>query len=893
MEENIQNYRFKISVVSAVYKAEMFLDEFFDSMINQTIGFENIQLIMVDDGSPDRSGEICDEYAERYPENIISVHKENGGPASARNEGLKYIEGRYVNFCDPDDTMSHVTVQNVYTFFENHENEVEIVAIPLYLFGARSGPHHLNTKFAKGTRVINLEKEYANPLLSSSTAFFKHELAKTLSFNPGLVTSEDAEQVVKKLIDHHYLGVVANARYNYRRYDTSLIATASTKKGWYLGYLTDFIHEVMDYAEKKYGYIPRFVQYTCMCDLQWKFKAADVPEILDAEELAEYRRLLDLAISRIDEEVIMEQRSLSIDIKAALIARKCGTNAFVYRDRYNVFYGRDFRNYHRFSNNSTELCFLKARGEGLELWARQTYLFIGTEPDKMYLTVNDAVIEPCSQSVMDHQISIGDVVSKQLISTFLIPYDILEDKSKITLHTKVADSDIIASNIRMGEYFPLTAKYKNAYARIGDLIFTRSGNSLIASRYAPELEGALKKKYCAELRASKELGAKKSVSVRRILEIFKKFKKKPIWIISDRINKAGDNGEAFFRYLKSISFKDADCYYAINSGEEYNKLKHLGNVIARDSWKYKILHLAADVIISSHADAFVLNPFSSYYAPYQDLLRNKHFVFLQHGITQNDISDWLNKFNKDISGFVCAAIPEQRSIIDTPAYFYTEREAWLTGFARFDRLYHDEKKQITIMPTWRKYLFGTFNKDTALWEVPDSFKESDYFIFYNSLINDGRLLAAAREYGYTVCYMPHPNIITRADLFDHHPEVRFFGIHDEYRTVYAESDLVLTDYSSAAFDFAYLRKPIVYAQFDKEKFFEGGHICKAGYFDYVENGFGEVTYGLDETVNLLIDYMKNGCALKEMYRERIDGFFAFNDKNNCQRILEKILELDK
>ena len=57
------------------------------------------------------------------------------------------------------------------------------------------------------------------------------------------------------------------------------------------------------------------------------------------------------------------------------------------------------------------------------------------------------------------------------------------------------------------------------------------------------------------------------------------------------------------------------------------------------------------------------------------------------------------------------------------------------------------------------------------------------------------------------------------------------------------------------------------------------------------DGFGEVAYDYDTTVNLLIEYIENDCKLKDKYKERIDSFFEFNDKNNCQRILEKLLEL--
>jgi CDP-glycerol glycerophosphotransferase (TagB/SpsB family) len=300
------------------------------------------------------------------------------------------------------------------------------------------------------------------------------------------------------------------------------------------------------------------------------------------------------------------------------------------------------------------------------------------------------------------------------------------------------------------------------------------------------------------------------------------------------------------------------------------------------------MHLAADYIISSHADEFVINPFDNYSHPYRNMLALKKFIFLQHGVTKDDISGWLNRFNKNINGFIVAAYPEERSMFDYD-YYYSSENIWLTGFARFDRLYHDEKKRITIMPTWRHYLMTGYDNLTGIWNISEGFKESDYFIFYNSLINNEKLLNACEKNGYTLCFLPHPNIIPHISLFNHDDRVKFYSINDEYRDVYAQSDLVLTDYSSAVFDFAYLRKPLLYTHFDSERFFAGSHVYVKGYFDYERDGFGEITTTLDETVDRIIEYMENGCKLKDKYRERIDNFFAYNDKNNCQRIFNRIV----
>ena len=101
----------------------------------------------------------------------------------------------------------------------------------------------------------------------------------------------------------------------------------------------------------------------------------------------------------------------------------------------------------------------------------------------------------------------------------------------------------------------------------------------------------------------------------------------------------------------------------------------------------------------------------------------------------------------------------------------------------------------------------------------------------------------------------------------------------------------MTDYSSAVFDFAYLRKPVVYCHFDREEFFTGEHVYTKGYFEYEREGFGEVVYALEPLTDLIIQYVQEDCRLKELYRKRIDSFFAFHDKNCCSRVTEKILAL--
>ena len=312
-------------------------------------------------------------------------------------------------------------------------------------------------------------------------------------------------------------------------------------------------------------------------------------------------------------------------------------------------------------------------------------------------------------------------------------------------------------------------------------------------------------------------------------------------------------------------------------------------MLENDTFKEKLLTLLSDYIISSQSAWDYYTPFTKTLDSFRDLMADREFVFLQHGVTENDVSGWLNRRNMNFSGFVTSAHAEYRSLLDTPSYGYAEQNIWLTGMPRFDRLFsEDHPRLIAIMPTWRQYLSGKANLELQTWAVVESFSDSEYCKFYSALLSDPQLLSTAKEFGYTIAFFPHPALQAHLDAFRFPPEIRLMGLEEEYRTVYAESALVVTDYSSAVFDFAFMKKPVLYVQFDKERFFSE-HYTR-GYYDYEKDGFGEVEYDLDSTVKRMIEYMHSGCKMKPVYEQRVERFFAFHDRSNCQRLYEKLMD---
>lgn len=113
-----------ISVIVPVYNVEQYLERCVKSILNQT--YKNIEIILVDDGSPDGSPRLCDSIAKKHS-NVCVIHKPNGGLSSARNTGIDKAKGTYISFVDSDDYIEEGMIQRLYQLIKMHEAEVAMI----------------------------------------------------------------------------------------------------------------------------------------------------------------------------------------------------------------------------------------------------------------------------------------------------------------------------------------------------------------------------------------------------------------------------------------------------------------------------------------------------------------------------------------------------------------------------------------------------------------------------------------------------------------------------------------------------------------------------------------------------------------------------------------------
>lgn len=114
-----------ISVIVPVYNVENYIEECCKSLLEQT--YSNIEILLIDDGSKDNSGKICDVFANKF-NNFKVYHKENGGLSDARNYGLKFAKGEYVTFVDSDDTVEKNYIEELYNLIKKYKTSMSIAS---------------------------------------------------------------------------------------------------------------------------------------------------------------------------------------------------------------------------------------------------------------------------------------------------------------------------------------------------------------------------------------------------------------------------------------------------------------------------------------------------------------------------------------------------------------------------------------------------------------------------------------------------------------------------------------------------------------------------------------------------------------------------------------------
>lgn len=370
--------------------------------------------------------------------------------------------------------------------------------------------------------------------------------------------------------------------------------------------------------------------------------------------------------------------------------------------------------------------------------------------------------------------------------------------------------------------------------------------------------------------------------------------RKNIWLFSEKKLEARDNGYHFFKFIKN-NHPEINAYYVIDKrGADVDKVKGVGPVIWYNSFRHCVYYYIAKERVCSQAHG--VRPFEEFSGLGQIKIykrKDQRQINLKHGISK----DYSTAFDFRKMGYdlYISGVKSEYDYIKSH-FNYPDKNIVLSGFCRFDAL-HDipaPKKQILIMPTFRTWLrTSDSSKKEASPEEMEKFVNSNYFKFYRSLLSEEAFLQAMKDAGYSIVFYLHYTFQPYTSAFEPLASeiVTIAGREgNDVQTLLKESALLVTDYSSVFFDFAYMHKPVIYAHFDLAEYREKHY--KEGMFVYERDGFGPVCSDLQSVVMSAKDVVANECGMNEKYLKRVKSFFIPYDNHNCQRVYDAILNLE-
>ncbi|EHH2381181.1 CDP-glycerol glycerophosphotransferase family protein [Campylobacter coli] len=790
------------TIISAVYNVEKYLDDYFNSIINQRLDFKkNIFMVLVDDGSTDNSANIIKKYQKKYPKNIVYIYKENGGQASARNLGLKYMQENnykapWVTFTDPDDFLDRNYFYEVDKFLSTHQDDdICMVGCSVIFYHEKQriykDNHPLNFKFKNGEIVYNNFELKNNVHMHAASSVF-NIIYLVQEFDEKLKPNfEDAKFVNEYLLENIDLksAFLPKAKYFYRKREdgTSTLDNSYTKEY----FLTTIDIGTLSLLEC--FYFNRNIQNVCLYHIIWQIKdLINSPEklsFMSENEKQRYLELLDQNFSYIDTETILD-----FNLAGCWFFHKVGIlNCFkIEKPPFQIAYIEDYDPY------KEQILITYYTGDDKDVES------IVVDGEEVYIDYKKIVKYDFLDRVFCYQKRLWVSLSK-------------------TFNGKL---EIYINNIKARITFK-----------------------------------------CKQLQ---------DIEVKFIfMEMLSNIKISDIWLLMDKDYEADDNAEHLYRYIMQNHPKQKIAFALRKESSDWERLEKEGfNLIEFGSFEFERIIKKASKVISSHCDEYLT----------KYITNRSQFVFIQHGVILNDLSRWLNF--KKINLFITSTQAEYDSIAnDYNCYKFGKKEVVLTGLARHDALLKNNRsnvKQILIMPTWRKNIVNSVVANSGKRKLNLDFKQTMYFKKYNSLINNNLLKKVCQEYGYTIVFNPHPNIMPYLKEFNFPSYIKIANQNESLQKLFCNSSLMITDYSSVAFEMAYLEKPVIYYQFDKEEFFISQ--WQKGYFDYKKDGFGPVVENEENLLKELESLLQNDCKPFGVYKDNIDSTFVFKDGRCCERI---------
>lgn len=879
---NTNNCDYRVSLIIPIYNKAEWLDTCFRSILNQSIDPQMVEVLMIDDGSEDNSLDIMKRYSEKYG-NFKCYTKENGGPAQARNFGIKHATGKYIMYLDPDDWLGTNTIENVCKFFDKHYDEIDVVTYKIIPIkdGEEQDLHF---------RYEIMQKEGIYDLTEPGNSFICHTNMNTCvknQFENNVLFSEEEEfwqedqkYNIDTLKEKQKIGYCDKAEYYYIRNNES---TTSTK--FYAYYIFE---SSMNFWEEEFSefsdHVPYYVQALYISDISWKLRTNKLlPHHYDKTDYDEAWNRITNLLSRCDDGIIINHPNVLQEHILYWLSKKKSNNFHVDFDkkRIDVFCNENLA----LSEKKIHLTLEQFRVEENEIKLSGTLkpLYSSIVEDvslQVLCGLGDRMIplalKPSSRSRFHTHESTNQFYNFEVsIDTTVV---------KKFRFVVMAGGERYETDTHFSNRMPFRRRHNDSlikgriecrYIYRGNVFIVKDLDSVGFARKRAGLFHRIAREDVEAAIKQYRLSAKKKKSSR-------------IWLYYDCKNVRRDNG--FYQFEHDVYKNDGIQRFYILDGDDFEERKKefpaaLQNRIVRfGSRKHVNLFLTAELVLTSFAEIYTYSPMEmKEFKKYSYLLDFSKIVYLQHGVLHAHLP-W--KYSLDRLGIdkeVISSYYEEKLLTGT--YGFDRENLICSGMPRYD--YIDErqksKKKILYAPTWRRYLINRYENDWVCDE--DRFTNSHFYKSVMSFINDDRLDKALEAHGYTLDIQLHP--IFKGYNNTVRPESRNVNLITEDIEI-ADYEIFITDFSSFVFDFVYLNRKIMYFVPDYDFFRSGmNHYYRLDL--PLEDGFGPFVQNEKDAVDHLIEMMD--APISPRYLQKMQGFFMYKDNHQRERIYEALKEV--
>jgi CDP-glycerol glycerophosphotransferase (TagB/SpsB family) len=862
-------YKYKLSIIVDSFNKQGDIEKTIKSILMQSPSVQKrIQTILIENAEVDILSNLKEEeYLERI--DFIRIRESNPNINRSYNIALEKSQAEYLLFLYPGMILEKKALEETLPFLDKNPEELDLFMPPEDFSDMEP--------FTKSNiNIKNILDCTDEPRVDLTCKFISNELAKKYRFEDQISTDSTVLYLTKILSKAKYYGEIERPIIEEVTSESLSLSSEKNTASWYLDSTRAIYPKLIEILEKEFNCVPAYTQNILLNDLKGRLRSKEF-ENLKKNNQSEYIESLHEILTKIDIQTIVDSPKLSIELKVFLLSLRNKSSIPGLISKLNIIRGELFLGDKKLiAKDSHSLEINSISYEAGELTFDGVFKTL-LPKDQIKLNVNYQ-----DESI---QLDLSPMRSKNVKSlgqTIFTPYYFKSsikvlDPRRVTFTLQIGDTQF---RLEIGHIRGLESNYLIHDRKI--FLFQNKKILIVPYKILNFLR--YETLYLLRLLKRRKL---KSILIRVLYFLLKPFKRREIWIFSDKLTEAGDNGEVFYKYVTKQNPSAKRCFLINEDSLHYDRINKIGDTVEFTSLRYKLLFLLSDMVISSQASNFVVNAFGSSQKYYNDLY-HFDFIFLQHGVIKHDLSSWLSRVDKNIDLFVTSAEPEYRSILEND-YFYTKDEVKLTGLPRFDQLDNKPQNQILLMPTWRRYLSSPMDTH-GVRKADGDFKNSEYYKQYNRLINDPLLLELLSKYNFKLKFCLHPGLIQNAPFFKDNELVTIPKRICNYSEEFSKSRLLITDYSSVEFDFAYLRKPIIYFQFDYDEFFNL-HTVQKSYFDYEEDGFGPLTSTIEGAIKSLESNLERDFELEDKYEKRINNFFKYNDKNNCERVYRELLKV--